>query len=264
MITTLIVDDEPLAREGLTLLLAGEEDIQIIGECSNGTEAIAAIAKQQPDLVFLDIKMPQQDGFDVLSGIGSPAPLIVFITAYDEFAVEAFDANAIDYLLKPVRRRRLQETLERIRKQLKQRDAVTQDGHLDQLLHSIAQLDLVKVSDKATQASPDARIIVRSHGQIYFLQAQDIIWVEAAGDYVTIHTSDKSHLLRDTMRNMEKRLDPHGFKRVHRSAIVKLSCVQQLKSNPNNDYHVVLKNGTTLNLGRSYKDSLYQSLLKAE
>ncbi|MCG8415405.1 MAG: LytTR family DNA-binding domain-containing protein [Pseudomonadales bacterium] len=265
-IKTLVVDDEPLAREGLAMMLADETDIEVVALCPNANSAIAMIQQHQPDLVFLDIQMPKMSGFDVVQKVvqkigEEKMPLVVFVTAYDQYAVEAFSVHAMDYLLKPVRKSRLQESLVRIREQLLQKDLRQNGKKLGELL---SMFDQHKGTDSppsvASNGSDNDRIVVKSHGHIYFLQTSEILWIEASGDYVTIHTEQKSHLLRDTMRNMEVRLDSHGFKRIHRSAIINLSFVSELKSGSNNDYNVVLSDGTVLNLGRSYKDSLYSSL----
>ncbi len=261
-IKTLVVDDEPLAREGLAMMLADETDIEVVALCPNANNAIEMIQQHQPDLVFLDIQMPKMSGFDVVQKIGEEKmPLVVFVTAYDQYAVEAFSVHAVDYLLKPVRKSRLQESLVRIREQLLQKDLRQNGKKLGELLSMFDQnRETDSQSSAASNGSDNDRIVVKSHGHIYFLQTSEILWIEASGDYVTIHTEQKSHLLRDTMRNMEVRLDSHGFKRIHRSAIINLSFVSELKSGNNNDYNVVLSDGTVLNLGRSYKDSLYSSL----
>ncbi len=261
-IKALVVDDEPLAREGLALMLSDETDIDIVALCPNANIAIDMIRQHQPDLVFLDIQMPKMSGFDVVQKIGEESmPLVVFVTAYDQYAVEAFEVHAMDYLLKPVRKSRLQESLVRIREQLLQKDLRQNGKKLGELLNMFDQHTGMNSQPSVTSNGYDNnRIVVKSHGHIYFLQTSEILWIEASGDYVTIHTEEKSHLLRDTMRNMELRLDPHGFKRIHRSAIINLSFVSELKSGSNNEYNVVLSNGTILNLGRSYKDSLYSSL----
>lgn len=260
-IRTLIVDDEPLAREGLSLLLNNEPDFEIVRLCANGSEAIEAIQTLQPDLVLLDIQMPRIDGFDVIKAVGPEhMPSVIFVTAYDEYAIEAFNIHAIDYLLKPVRKVRLQESLNRAKERILQRRVRENGEKLGELLSLFTGGAAIAPTDKPSASRDDDRIVVRSHGHVYFLQTRNILWVEAEGDYVTIHTAGKSHLLRETMRNMEQRLDAHGFKRIHRSAIINLSFVSELQSNRNNDYNVVLTDGTVLNLGRSYKDALYASL----
>jgi len=264
-IRTIIVDDEPLAREGLGLMLAGEPEIEVVAECANGADAIREIGRLAPDLVFLDIEMPRIDGFGVLRAL-DPArlPFVIFVTAYDSYAVEAFNVHAIDYLLKPVRQSRLQESLQRLRDKVRDRELKQNSWHLGQLLEQFSRLGsglLPRADTAAGKVDPDeGRIVVKSHGRVHFLQARDIVWIEASGDYITIHTQQKSHLLRDTMHNMESRLLRHGFQRIHRSAIINLACISELASNRNNEYNVVLNDGTVLNLGRSYKESLYAAL----
>lgn len=265
-IRTIIVDDEPLAREGLGLLLAQEPEIEIIAECGNGADAIREIDRLAPDLVLLDIEMPRIDGFQVLRSLDPRRwPFVIFVTAYDSYAVEAFNVHAIDYLLKPVRQSRLQESLQRLRDKIRDRELKENSWHLGQLLEQFSRLGggLQPRADSAAIGKVDldeGRIVVKSHGRVHFLQVPDIVWVEASGDYVTIHTPKKSHLLRETMHNMESRLLRHGFQRIHRSAIINLACISELASNRNNEYNVVLNDGTVLSLGRSYKDSLYAAL----
>lgn len=258
-IRAIIVDDEPLARDGLSLLLEEEADIHVEAQCANGEEAIAAITSKKPDVLFLDIEMPGMNGFDVIREIGlQHMPQVIFVTAYNQYAVEAFEFHAMDYLLKPLRKDRLQSSLRRLRQQLEQADTSESSNKLNSILELFKQLPGANGNDNAD------RIIVKSHGHIHFLNASEIFWVEASGDYVTIHTAEKSHLLRETMHNMEKRLEPHGFKRIHRSSIINLDFVSELKTGKNNDYQVVLKDGTELNLGRSFKDALYSSLQSPE
>lgn len=259
-IRAILVDDEPLARDGLRLLLETETDIQIEALCANGEEAIAAVSRSKPDVLFLDIEMPGMNGFDVIREIGlQHMPLVIFVTAYNQYAVEAFEFHAMDYLQKPVRKDRLQSSLRRLRQQLEHSTALENSSKLGSLLELFKQLP---ASDQNGMSND--RIIVKSHGHIHFLNASEIFWVEASGDYVTIHTAEKSHLLRETMHNMEKRLEPHGFKRIHRSSIINLDFVSELKTGKNNDYQVVLRDGTELNLGRSFKDALYASLQSPE
>lgn len=260
-IRTVLVDDEPLAREGLMLLLANAPEVEVVRQCANGTEAIQAIRELQPDLVLLDIEMPRVDGFDVIKAVGAEQmPCVIFVTAYNQYAIEAFNIHAVDYLLKPVRKARLQESLARAMEKVLHHKMRDNGKKLSELLSLFDLNNSVPLIEKSQHAREDDRIIVRSSGHVYFLQTSSILWVEAEGDYVTIHTPQKSHLLRETMRNMEQRLDGHGFRRIHRSAIVNLTYVSELKSNKNNDYSVVLSDGTVLNLGRSYRDSLYAAL----
>lgn len=253
-----IVDDEPLARDGLRLLLEQEPGVVLEKSCASGQEAVQAVHQLQPDVLFLDIEMPTMNGFDVIRAINPrQTPQIVFVTAYDEYAVEAFRFHALDYLLKPVHRDRLKDSLSRLRGNLQQHGLKEYHDRLGQLLNLFQSNSQGPLNGSAGSAD---RIIVKSHGHVYFLTVPEIIWVEASGDYVTIHTAKRSHLLRETMLNMEKRLAPFGFRRIHRSSIINLDYVSELKSSRNNDYQVVLSDGTALNLGRSFKDELYASL----
>ena len=252
MMRVLIVDDEPLAREGLMLRLAGRPDVQIVGQCTNGTDAIRTILDQSPDLVFLDIRMPRLSGFDVVEAVGPDRmPLVVFLTAYDEHAVAAFEVNALDYLLKPLEPERLEASLVRATEELTKRNVAQRARQLR---------DLLDDPTLAKERRDDQRIVVRSGGHVHLLRASEITWVEASGDYVTIHTIGKAHLLRETMRRMERRLKVSGFRRVHRSAIVNLEHVTELIANESGDYHIVLADGTRLKLSRSYRDELYTAL----
>lgn len=260
VINVLVVDDEPLAREGVKLQLAKEADFNVIGECGNAVDAIKSIQNSKPDLVFLDIKMPGQTGFDVINAIGSEnMPLVIFMTAYDQYAIDAFQINALDYLLKPINPALFKESLNRARNELK-RDQFTQ--HTKQLNALLKGFDRTLNGE---DVEPDVskqqeRIVVRSHGHVYFVRPQDILWIEAEGDYVNVHTKNRSHLLRDTMRNMEKRLANIGFQRIHRSLIVKVDIIVELTSLDSGDYDVIIENGTKLKLSRSYRDQLFERL----
>ncbi len=245
----MIVDDEPLAREGLCLRLQQMDDIEIVSECSGGNQAIQELSNQHVDLVFLDIKMPKVSGFDVIEAVGVEAmPAVVFLTAYDQFAIDAFAVNAVDYLLKPVNQQRLEAAVERVRQLLDNQHLAQQGEQLRQLLQQV------------TRPEQPQRIVIRNHGQIQFISAHEIIWVEADGDYVNIHTNERSHLLRETLANIEKRLAQHGFQRVHRSALVCLKQVEKLLCNDNGDYTAQLRNQTQVKVSRSYKDKLLASL----
>ena len=247
----LIVDDEPLAREGVALLLADHEDIEVVGECENGAQAIRSIFSAQPDLVFLDIKMPRVGGFDVIEAVGPDAmPLIIFLTAYDEHAISAFEVHALDYLLKPVDTARFETALKRARQALHERSVANRAARLRELLDD----------SPVQKGDPDERIVIRSAGHVHFLRPDDILWVEASGDYVTLHTVEREHLLRETMQRMEKRLLPHRFRRIHRSTIVNLDRISELIANDHGDYVVVLDNSAELKLSRSYRDELYEAL----
>jgi two-component system LytT family response regulator len=249
-IRTVIVDDEPLAREGIAMILADAADVRIVAQCANGAEAIRAIREQAPELVFLDIRMPGLSGFDVVESIGPEAmPAVVFLTAYEEHAIRAFRVNALDYLLKPLDSKQLHQALDRVRDQLSREDALRRTERLTELLGVVG-----------STPDPEKRIVVRSTGHVYFLEPDEITWVEAAGDYVTIHTTGKSHLVRDSMKNMEARLAEFGFQRIHRSTLVNLRCIRELVANDSGDYQVILREGTACRLSRRYRDALYARL----
>lgn len=245
----LIVDDEPLAREGLQLQLARAGYGDIVGHCGSGREAVRAITTLRPDLVFLDINMPGGDGFEVVEQVGiEHMPLVVFLTAYDEYAIRAFTVNALDYLLKPLNETRLAESLQRAEQALRQQRLAEQQSQLGTLLQ---QFGSGSVPGMRTR-----RLMVRSAGHVYFIRHDDISHIQADGDYVTVHTPGKRHLVRATLKTMEEKLVRQGFQRIHRSALVRLDSIRELVCNDNGDYTVVLQDDTELKLGRSYRDEL--------
>ena len=247
---TLLVDDEALSRRGLELRLRVANDIEIIGQCSNGREALNAIREQRPDLVFLDIQMPGLSGFDVLAELQPhELPMIVFVTAYDRFAVQAFEARAIDYVLKPVDDARLAATLAHVRELVEQRVAVAERN---QLVHLLAELrGSGELESGAPVKSPDAPptwLPIRNGRETVRVPVHEIEWVDAAGDYLCIHASGNTHILRATMREMESLLDPRLFQRVHRSTIVNLTRVKSLRAHMNGEYFLRLEGGQELKL----------------
>lgn len=240
-ITTLIVDDEPIARERVRSLLQQQPDFEVIGECTDGAEAIAAISAERPDLVFLDVQMPYADGFSVLKSIPSDAlPLVVFVTAYDEYALNAFDVNAVDYLLKPFDAERFFEALSRVRRFVS--DA-TERSETHERLRGL--LD----KTNATPA-PLTRIAVRSSGQIRFLKVSEVDYIESEGNYVKLHVDSEHHLIKETMRSLEERLDAREFVRCHRSTIVNLNRIDRIEQWFQGDYCIVLHSGQRLPLSR--------------
>jgi len=261
-IRVLIVDDEPLAREGVALRLEQDNDIEVIGECANGSEAIRSILSLKPDLVFLDIKMPKVNGFDVVNAVGSEhMPPVIFLTAFDEYAVEAFNTHAIDYLLKPIDNARFKESLQHAREQILKNAIAERSEQLTQLLTQTEGLTTASpAGQKVTGNINNERLVIRSNGHVYLLESDDIYWVEAEGDYVSVHTPQKTHLVRETMKNMEARLHEQGFQRVHRSCIVNLTYVRELISTDSGDYQIVLRDNTRVKLSRNYRDTLYQRL----
>jgi two-component system LytT family response regulator len=245
-IRTLIADDEPLARRGIRAQLDDEEDIEIVSECRNGLEAVAAIEEQSPDLVFLDVQMPELDGFGVLEAVGvDRMPVVIFVTAYDQYALRAFDVHALDYLLKPVDAERFASALQRARKQIEHHNL----RDLNQRLQTF--LDDVRAKQKFTE-----RLVIKSGGRIFFLNVQEIDWIEAADNYVRLHVGRDSHLLRETMNHLEKRLDPDHFLRVHRSRIINIRQIKELQPLFRGEYDIMLQDGTRLESGRGYRDKL--------
>jgi two-component system LytT family response regulator len=249
-----IVDDEPLAREGVALNLRAEPDVEIVAMCADGTEAIKAIRELTPDLVFLDVRMPGRSGFEVIEEIGvERMPAVIFLTAYEQHALDAFRVNATDYLLKPLEPAKLTEALARARRDLKERHLLRRANELMSLLDQFG-------SNTASGASRAGRILVRTGANVHILRPDEIIWVEAEGDYVTLHTAEQSYLLGESLRNMETRLAPHGFRQIHRSCLVSMPRIRKLLANENGDYQAILDNGTRLKVGRRYKDALFAAL----
>ena len=252
-IRTLIVDDEPLARERMRTLLSGEPDVDLVGEAVDGLEAVDAILEQSPDLVFLDVQMPKLDGFEVIQTVGADRmPAVVFVTAYDQHALRAFEVQALDYLLKPFDRDRFQGALDRVRRQLDNVDT----GDLNRRLLALVR-DL-----KGDRAQKADRLVVKSGGRLFFLRADEIDWIEAAGNYVRLHVGADAHLLRETMNSIESRMHPETFFRIHRSHIVNIERIKELQPWFNGEYVVILRNGTKLTLSRGYREKLQERLGK--
>jgi two-component system LytT family response regulator len=259
-IRTLIVDDEPLALRGLELRLARHSDIEIVGRAGNGREAFHAISSLRPDLMLLDVQMPGLDGFGLLRAVpASMMPITVFVTAYDQYALAAFAASALDYLLKPVDDVRLDQALDRARAQLTSRAA---NDHCEQLLKLLASvsnkpdLRLDEALNGKVGHAADDKLAIRDGHRVVRLDMDSIQWIDAAGDYMCVHTTDETHVLRGTMHDLEERLDPRRFQRVHRSAIVNLARVRELRPHQNGEYFLVLDSGHELKLSRTYKDKL--------
>jgi two-component system LytT family response regulator len=249
-IRTLIVDDEPLARRRLRRLLRAERDIDIVGECADGATAVDTIRTAAPDLVLLDVQMPELDGFHVLQALGQARlPDVIFVTAHDRYAVRAFEVHALDYLLKPVDADRLGTALERARARLTER----QRGPVDPRLLALLQ-------DLAVERRYLTRIPVKSEGRVLVVDLADVDWIGAADNYVTLHAGSREYLLRDTMGRLERELDPERFVRIHRSAIVQLNRIRELVSDFHGDFEVVLRDGTRLTLSRSYRAKVETAL----
>ncbi len=256
-IRTILVDDEPLAIQGLELRLQAFGDVEIIDRCANGREAIRAIKTHKPDLVFLDIQMPGFDGFSVIAGLMEvEPPLFVFVTAFNEFALKAFEAQAVDYLMKPVEEERLAATMERVRQRLAEKNAAVESERLKELLAEVAPDAVTETTDinEHSAARYEKLINIKDRGQIFRVDVDSIERIDAAGDYMCIYTGEDTMILRETMKDLEKRLDPRKFQRVHRSTIVNLDNVKQVKPHTNGECFLVLGSGATIKVSRSYRD----------
>ena len=230
MTRVLIVDDEALARERIRTLLTSERDVTIVGECSGGREAVAAIVQHRPDLVFLDIQMPDLDGFQVLEAVAMDwLPAVVFVTAYDEYAIHAFDVNAMDYILKPIEPARFRKALGR-----------------------------------AVKRGPLDRLVIRAGGKVMFVKPGDIDWIEADGKLAQVHVGRETHAVRIPLKRLEERLEAHGFVRVHRSAIVNVDRIRELEPWFHGEYVVILKDGTKLTSSAAHSQALHRIVDTAE
>jgi two-component system LytT family response regulator len=246
----LIVDDERLSRQRIRRLLAFEPECEIAGECANGGEAVRTLARQVPDILFLDVQMPELDGFEVVRAIEQTRPLIIFTSAYDEYALRAFEVHAFDYLLKPFDRKRFREALHRAKTQLTKERSESPDSRLVALFEQLT----------SGHKMPD-RVAIRTNGRVVFLKVEDIDWVEASDNYVCLHCGKDTHILRETMSQLEIRLDPARFLRVHRSTIVNLDRIKELQPWFRGDYRVILRDGTELTLTKSHREKLESRLL---
>lgn len=258
-IRTMLVDDEKLAVQGLQLRLEPHADIEIVDTAQNGREAIRKIKTHKPDLVFLDVQMPGFDGFSVLQGLMDvEPPLVVFVTAYSEHAIRAFEAQAVDYLVKPVEPERLADALDRVRQRLTEKRGAAEVERLKEVIAEIAPDVADTLAEPATEAPSADRyeklINIKDRGQIFRVDVDSIERIDAAGDYMCIYTADNSLILRETMKDLEKRLDPRNFQRVHRSTIVNLGQVKQVKPHTNGECFLVLGSGAQVKVSRSYRD----------
>jgi two-component system, LytTR family, response regulator len=261
-IATLIVDDEALARRGLKMRLDKYEDVEIVGQCINGREALAAIPELCPDLVFLDIQMPGIDGFDVVRQLqGDDMPLVVFATAFDQYAIRAFDVHAVDYILKPLDEEHLDRALQRARDHLTHKSDASDKQRLLEVIGDITgkvPAEMEKWLEEGAglpKQYPD-KIAIKDAGDITLVPIAEIEWVDAAGDYMCLHAGGDIHIMRITMKQLEAQLDPDLFQRVHRSTLVNLNRVDKICSHINGEYHLILKGGARLKMSRSYKDKI--------
>jgi two-component system LytT family response regulator len=244
-IRTLVVDDEPVARARMRSLLQDEHDIEIIGEYQSGPEAMSAIEHTSPDLVFLDIQMPQMDGLQLARALGDRMPAVVFVTAYDEYALRAFEVHALDYLLKPFDRDRFERALERVRAQLRYSSPAALNRRL------ISFLETFRPAQR-----PQDRLVIRSGGRVFFLKVEEIDWIEGEGNYIRIHVGKTSHLVREKMSDVESRLDDSRFLRIHKSTIVNTEQIKEIQPLFNGAHIVLLRDGTRLTWSRGYRSRL--------
>jgi two-component system LytT family response regulator len=250
-IRALIVDDEPLARERIRSLLRQEADVEVVGEAADGQSALQALRELRPDLLFLDVQMPGFDGFRLLEKLDADQmPVTVLVTAFDRYALQAFEIHALDYLLKPFDRRRFQESLRRARDQLRQAPSEEFGRRMLALYKDIAN---------GTGRYLE-RLVVKSAGRVLFVPVSEIDWIEAAGNYVRLHQGTNEHLIRDTMNGLESKLDPKKFLRIHRSTMVNIDRVQELQPSFHGDYVVILSTGAQLTLSRGYRESIQDRL----
>ena len=249
-IRAIIVDDEPLGRTVIREMLRRDADFAVIGECANGHEAISVINAEHPDLVFLDVQMPEIDGFEVLAALNTDQlPLVIFVTAYDQYAVSAFEVHAVDYLLKPFDRERFGKALQRAKDQL-QREQTS----------NVTQRILALLEEQRTKPKHLERLVIKTNGRIFFLKTEEIDWISAEGNYVNLHVKRDSYLLRETISNLESQLDPQRFARVHRSQIVNLDRIRELRHWSHGEYQIILHSGEELMLSRSYSEKLHDLL----
>jgi two-component system, LytTR family, response regulator len=249
-IRTLVVDDEPLARERVRSLLEAQDGIEVIGECSDGLQAIEVIESKQPELVFLDVQIPELDGVQVVERIGvEKVPVVVFVTAYDQYALQAFEVHAVDYLLKPFDEERFLKALARARQAVEAR----RSGEVNERLFAL-------IRDLKAPPGFLERLVVKTSGRLFFLRVDEIDWIESSGNYVALHVGEENHLLRETMGGIEAKLDPARFIRIHRTSIVNIDRIKELQPLFHGEYEVVLRNGKTLTLSRGFRDRL-QGLL---
>jgi len=246
----LIVDDERLSRRRIRRLLTLEPDCTVIGECSNGAEAVSTLRETHPDILYLDVQMPELDGFEVVDAIAETKPLIIFTSAWDDYALRAFEVHAFDYLLKPFDGRRFLESLRLAKARISQERSGMNDSRIVELFESLAR----------TRNAPD-RIAVRNNGRLVFLKLEDIDWIEASDNYVCLHCGRETHVVRETMSELEARLDPAKFLRVHRSAIVNIDRIRELQPWFRGDYRVILRDGTELTLTKNHREKLESRLL---
>jgi len=269
-LSTIIVDDEPLARKGLAIRLSEYQDIDIVQQCANGREAIEAIRNHQPDLMFLDIQMPGLNGFQVIQQIateGLKLPMVVFVTAFDQFAIKAFEVHAIDYLLKPADEARLKQTIDKVRHHIKVEEDSQHKSKLVRLVSDVTGNDSATIlaeltsNERGTFSQYSDILPIKDGSEVSRVPVENILWIDAAGDYMCVHTDENTHILRKTMKELELLLDPKKFIRSHRSTIINKHYVQKFCSQLNGEYYLVMTNGKEIKVSRSYKDKVKQAVI---
>ncbi len=260
-IRAIVVDDESLARKGLTMRLVQFPHVEVVQVCKNGKEALAAIAEEAPDLVFLDIQMPGMTGLQVVENLQQDnMPMIIFVTAYDAFAIDAFSANAVDYLLKPIEDERLAIAVAKVTLQVERKQSAIEKQRLLEIVIGLTGKSKLAINewlqnpDEASEYSD--RLAIKDGSSTTFVPVRDIDWVDAAGDYMCVHVQGQTHIMRTTMKELEAQLDPNIFQRVHRSTIVNLQRVEKVSSHINGEFHLTLSCGSSLKMSRSYKDKV--------
>jgi two-component system LytT family response regulator len=248
-IRAVIVDDEPLARKRIHDLLRQDQEVEIVGECGGSGEALELLEREKPDLLFLDVQMPEVDGFELLEAMEGVVPAVIFVTAYDKYALRAFDAQAVDYLLKPFNESRFQQAVQRAKERIRKSDGGQMNVELMSLL-----------KDVQAGRKPTERLVIKSGGRVLFLKAGEIDYVEAAGNYLNLYVGKETHLIRETMQSLESRLDPERFLRIHRSTIVNLERIKELQPWFGGEYVVILRDGRKLTLSRTYRARVQQLL----
>jgi len=263
LLKTIIVDDEALARRGLKLRLSGRDDVEVIAEARNGHEALDMIREYEPDLVFLDIQMPGMDGFGVLRELSAEdMPAVVFVTAFNDYAIKAFEANALDYLLKPIEDDRLSEALDRVAENLDQRQALKHKKSLLQLVgditgEAVGSMEELSTRDVESMKKKEIpKLEIKDGNRTTWVPQNEIEWIDAAGDYMCVHAGGETHIMRMTMKKLEASLDPDFLHRIHRSTIVNIHQVKEMRAHINGEYFLTLNGGHTVKLSRTYKDKL--------
>ena len=265
ILSTIVVDDEPLARKGLIVRLLQHNDINIVGDCANGREAIEAVKSHKPDLMFIDIKMPGLNGFEVVSELikqNQKMPLVIFVTAFEEYALKAFEIHAQDYLLKPADEERISDALDRVRNTLAEQDNNVQKMKLIKLVSDVTGSDSKDILNAIESNRPiklnqySDVLAIKDAGEVSRVPVRDILWIDAAGDYMCVHTVEETHILRKTMKQLEESLDPRVFIRSHRSTIVNKDYISKFCSQMNGEYYLIMSNEKELKVSRSYKDKV--------